>query len=512
MPGVEAHGHGAARAHARNPLRGPLDVGRVDVAAGHDDDVLDAAADHDVPVLHQVAEVAGVVPAVLVLRGHEAAHGDVARRQRLAAQLDDADAARGQHAAVLVDDARLEILEQRAQRGQPAGVALGRRDRAAQGGQQVGVDLVDHQAGAALGERHRQRGLRHAVGRQDRLRLEPEWLTRLEQVFDVGGFDRFGTGEREAQGRQVELTRLGLVAQPLGEQRVGEVGRRGHGALVLVDELGPQQGVAQEVHRRDLDQLGTEVHRDGEEADHAHVVEAGQPADHDVVVDVVLGADEHRLGVGVDVAVGDDHGLRGPGRAGRQLHQRDVVLTGLHRIGGLVGQQFLDGEDLDAALLQDRDGHQERVGDDDGLGLDHVDDVGGVLGPQLQVGAGGGLVQHGQAGPAHPQRLRRRGDLHRCTGKHTDRVAEADTGGLEATGDAPGTLVHLTPGVPDRLVRFPGDHALGADPGVVEHLVGETAHDDLLGMRSWLSGVGDGAQVRDVMLHPPVRPAGEARQ
>ena len=122
------------------------------------------------PFVGQVAEVAGVVPAVLVLRGDEAAHRDVAGGQRLAAQLDDADAAGGQHVAVLVDDAGLEVRQQRAERGQPAGVALGRGHRAAQRGQQVGVDLVDHQAGAALGERHRQRGLGHAVGRQDRRR------------------------------------------------------------------------------------------------------------------------------------------------------------------------------------------------------------------------------------------------------------------------------------------------------------------------------------------------------
>ena len=162
--------------------------------------------------------------------------------------------------------------------------------------------------------------------------MQAERLARVEQILDVGGLDGLGAREREAQRRQVEVAGLGLAAQPLREQRVGEVRRGGHRALVLVDEPRPQQGVAQEVHRRDLDQFGAEVHRDGQEADHAHVVEAGQPADHDVLVDVVLGADEHRLGVGVDVAVRDLHGLGRAGGARRQLHEREVVLADLDRV------------------------------------------------------------------------------------------------------------------------------------------------------------------------------------
>ena len=48
MAGVQSHGDRAARTDTLDAARGPLDVGRVDVAAGHDDDVLDAAAHHDV--------------------------------------------------------------------------------------------------------------------------------------------------------------------------------------------------------------------------------------------------------------------------------------------------------------------------------------------------------------------------------------------------------------------------------------------------------------------------------
>ena len=96
VSGIQPDGDGTARADALH-ARGPLDVGQVDVAASHDDDVLHTAADDDVALIGDVAEVAGVVPAVLVLRRDEAAHGDVAGRHRFAAQLDDADAARGHH-------------------------------------------------------------------------------------------------------------------------------------------------------------------------------------------------------------------------------------------------------------------------------------------------------------------------------------------------------------------------------------------------------------------------------
>ena len=93
-------------------------------------------------------------------------------------------------------------------------------------------------------------------------------------------------------------------------------------------------------------------------------------------------------------------------------------------------------------------------------------------------------MEHGQAGAAHPQALRGRRDLHREAGKHADSVPEADAGLREATRDAAGPLVHLTPGVANRLVRFTGDHARGNAAGVAVHLVGESTHDVLLGIRT----------------------------
>ena len=69
-PGVcPAHRHRVAGPHALDGLGDPLDVGRIDVAAAHDDHVLDPAADHHLAV-DQVAEIAGVQPAVGALGGH----------------------------------------------------------------------------------------------------------------------------------------------------------------------------------------------------------------------------------------------------------------------------------------------------------------------------------------------------------------------------------------------------------------------------------------------------------
>ena len=287
----------------------------IDVAAGHDDDVLHAAADHDVAVLGQVAEVAGVVPAVLVLRRDEAAHGDVAGRDGFAAQLDDADAAGGHHVALLVDDPGLETLAA-AGRAWPA-CGCCPSSRAPPGAARPSGRRRPRRP---PGPHCTRRTTPPASSRPCRRRagsptgFRPNGLPASSRSSTSAG----STGSApDSAKRSVDRSNspgLAWLPQPLGEQRVGEVRRRGHRALVLVDQPGPQQGVAQEVHRRDLDQLGAEVHRDGQEADHAHVVEAGQPADHDVLVDVVLGADEHRLGVGVDVAVRDLHGL---GRARR---------------------------------------------------------------------------------------------------------------------------------------------------------------------------------------------------
>jgi hypothetical protein len=72
----------------------------------------------------------------------------------------------------------------------------------------------------------------------------------------------------------------------------------------------------------------------------------------------------------------------------------------------------------------------------------------------------------------------------------------ADPGRSQTAGDPAGPIVNLGPGVPHRLVRFAGDHALGAGSGTVEHLLGESAHGDLLRVRCGVNGANPVSMLR----------------
>ena len=186
---------------------GAFDVGRVDVAPSHDDHVLDPAAHYETVVLGEVAQIAGVIPALGVLGGDEAAHRFVTQRHGLPAHLENADAAGGQDGppssttrASSPFNSRPSVASHRVCRCSP--VRLGAE------GQQVGVDLVDHQPTAALGERHRDGGLRHAVCRQDGVGAQPKRPAGLAEVFDIGGFDLFAARQRPSQAGKIELGRV----------------------------------------------------------------------------------------------------------------------------------------------------------------------------------------------------------------------------------------------------------------------------------------------------------------
>src|SRR2546422_1354629 len=125
-PPVDREGDDVAGPHALDRGGGPLDVLRVDVAAADDDQVLDAAADHQLPV-DEVAEVAGAEPAVVEGGLGGVGPAGVAAGHRRAPDLQLADLPLGPYvAADRVDDPDLEAGDGPAEEHQvPAALAVG---------------------------------------------------------------------------------------------------------------------------------------------------------------------------------------------------------------------------------------------------------------------------------------------------------------------------------------------------------------------------------------------------
>ena len=70
----------------------------------------------------------------------------------------------------------------------------------------------------------------------------------------------------------------------------------------------------------------------------------------------------------------------------------------------------------------------ERWADDSEGSAGHGRGAVGVGQPDGEVGAGGGLLQHGQGRAAHPYRLGERGDVGRVAGEHRNGGARSDAG------------------------------------------------------------------------------------
>src|SRR4029078_12467222 len=94
-----------------------FDLGRVDVVAAADDQVLAAADDGDVAQGVDHADVAGAKPAVgAELGARLLGHAPVAGEDVRAAHLDRADRALGNDGAVAVDDAQADAGQRKADR------------------------------------------------------------------------------------------------------------------------------------------------------------------------------------------------------------------------------------------------------------------------------------------------------------------------------------------------------------------------------------------------------------
>ena len=202
----EADGDDVARPHAVGRARGALDVGRVDVAAAHDDHVLAPAADHD----------RAVRP------------GSPRRRCRTSPPRPEWRPGRPRSGSPGVTDSprscsaptsRSPSTRARPRRrpgprcpaaagpscGKPRDRAVRRRRRGpAAALQLVGVDHVDLQSGVDRRERDPERGLGHAVGAQHRLGAQPEPRAGVGERGDRDRVDRLGAVQRDPQRRQVE--------------------------------------------------------------------------------------------------------------------------------------------------------------------------------------------------------------------------------------------------------------------------------------------------------------------
>jgi hypothetical protein len=212
-------------------------------------------------------------------------------------------------------------------------------------------------------------------------------------------------------------------------------------------------------------------------------VEQRQPGDHPVVLDVELRADLHRGDVGVQVAVGDAHGLRLGRRTARELQQRGVALVGHGRVGGDRARpgQVVERAEGDAALGEHRRQRVERRTQQHQPRVDHLEDRHCVLGPGRQIGARSGLVQHRHAAAGEPHGLRGRGDGGGLPGEHPDGGPAGQPGqgrraGLERGGHVESGGVHLGPRAPHGCLGLARGHAaVGADGRRQQH-VEEAGH------------------------------------
>ena len=273
---------------ARVPGEDLLDLGRVDVEARDDDEVLVTVDDRERAVVAHDGHVAGVQPSGRVehdLGGLQVL--EVPREDVRAAHQHLAGITRLHVVAVGVDDAHLDAGQRHADRG--GVVRLGR-----------------------VGERHRRRGLGQPVALPQR-----DAEAGLEAVGDV-------RGERR-RARDGQADRAQLVAG--GRRTVGEGGERRRDRREDRDALGLGEG--EHLGRVEaLDEHGEPAHEElhAQHRVQAEDVERRQQQQHDVVrrrggPDPQL----HLLDVGEQAAVGEHGRLREAGGAGGEQQGGRVV-------------------------------------------------------------------------------------------------------------------------------------------------------------------------------------------
>ena len=285
-----------------------LDVLRVDLlAVGEGEHVLLAAAEDEEPVRGELAEVAGVVPALGVDRGR--------RGLRVAPVAGEAAGAAGQDLAVL-GEADLDAGDRLADGLHPVPIRPGERDDRPHLRRPVALEDVDPHLRPALAKLDVHRRGAEAdgvelppIGREDRREEDPP-----------GGL-------RERPGERVEalerLAAAGLVDPPL-DRGVDEPEALRHDEQDRGLEVAerPQEDDRLAAHR--VDDAGAHGERRDEPQD--LLVEVGERQDRDHPVVLAEGHDRgHGCGHGEQVAVAEHRPFRIAGRPAREDDLGEVV-------------------------------------------------------------------------------------------------------------------------------------------------------------------------------------------
>ena len=230
----------AALAHARQLADRLLELVRVEVASGADDDVLDAAGQVDVAA-GDVGQVARLEPAAVEELARLRLVAEVAASRRRAAELEASLAALGDLAPGRVDDADLVARKRPAAGDELERVRALRGRRGPPGRDGRGPSRSMRSTTGRAPERRKREpdgALGQPVDRRHRLGPEAVGREALGESPHRRGADRLGAVRRKAPGAQVEPLEVRVVDPPEA-QLVAEVRRGGERGAVAMDRPEP---------------------------------------------------------------------------------------------------------------------------------------------------------------------------------------------------------------------------------------------------------------------------------
>ena len=279
-------GHRVAGAHFRFGFGDMLQVLRPDVAAVNDNKVFLAAGDGEYPV-HQVADIAGVQPAVRI----QCVAGffrqvEVAGHHAGAAQVDDAAVPVVQHRLIAIANLDFEFRQGHAAIDEVA-PATGAVTFFEQHGpvivrQLVAVDVVGGKTGPQGRETDPEGALGHAVAGKKSAAVEAAGLQQFGKVRQGVGAYHFGTDTRHPPVAQVIAGEV-VRPHPAGAQVVAERGRKGDGRAGLGHQFQPLARAHGEFAGVQVVDRDLRRHRHQHETHQAHVVVEGQPGHHAII-------------------------------------------------------------------------------------------------------------------------------------------------------------------------------------------------------------------------------------